>query len=223
MAIKLIYLARRAATVAREDWPRTWKSHAVFASQFPVLEAKIEWMRYCNRIDGANLPGVSSAHDGVAIAASDSLEGLNGAGFSDEDRVLIDQDELRVFDMLTPNFTWYCEETQVQDDIAGEAAIFRFLMAKEGVAADDFHARWNDLEDRPNGALRHVHNRPLHASLPLFPFAGIAESWFNTEADAVAALKSPAPEHPARGLSGFCDLGNSVTLITKTCHRWPKG
>jgi hypothetical protein len=44
MSYKLIYLARRAATVSREDWPRTWKSHAIFASQFPVLEAEIRWL-----------------------------------------------------------------------------------------------------------------------------------------------------------------------------------
>ena len=57
MTYKLIYLARRAATVSRDDWPRTWKSHAIFASQFPVLESKIEWMRYCNRIDQPTLDG----------------------------------------------------------------------------------------------------------------------------------------------------------------------
>lgn len=222
MAIKLIYLARRAATVAREDWPRTWKSHAIFASQFPALEAKIEWMRYCNRIDGVDLPGVSDAHDGVAIAASDSLKGLNGAVFSDEDRALIDKDELRVFDMLTPNFTWYCEETQAQGDIAGEAAIYRFLMAKDGIGADDFHARWNDHNDRPQGAIRHVHNRPLREPLPLFPFCGIAESWFATEEEAIAALENPAPDDPARGMSTFCNMASSVTMVTKVCHRWPK-
>ena len=57
MSYKLIYLARRAATVAREDWPRTWKSHAIFASQFPVMESEIRWLRYCNRIDVPMLEG----------------------------------------------------------------------------------------------------------------------------------------------------------------------
>src|SRR5262245_7094573 len=91
MTYKLVYLARRAATVAREDWPRTWKSHAVFASQFPVLEAKIDWMRYGNRAE-IDLPDISQAHDGVAVAAAETLEGLTGAGFSDDDRARIDAD-----------------------------------------------------------------------------------------------------------------------------------
>jgi hypothetical protein len=33
-----------------------------------------------------DLPGISQAHDGVAVAASDRLEGLTGAGFSEADR-----------------------------------------------------------------------------------------------------------------------------------------
>ena len=49
MTCKLIYLARRASTVSREDCPRTWKSHSIFASQFPVLEAEISCVRYCHR------------------------------------------------------------------------------------------------------------------------------------------------------------------------------
>ena len=76
---KLVYLARRAKGVSRVDWPRTWRSHAIFASQFPVLEAEIDWLRYCNRVDEpaidgqpVRLPQLSSDHDGVAVAASGS-------------------------------------------------------------------------------------------------------------------------------------------------------
>ena len=74
MTYKLVYLAHRAVTVSREEWPRTWKSHAVFASQFAVAGSRIEWMRYCNRIDApeidgepVELPMVSQGHDGVAL------------------------------------------------------------------------------------------------------------------------------------------------------------
>jgi hypothetical protein len=194
---KLVYLARRAAGVAREDWPRTWRSHAVFASQFPVLEAKIEWMRYCNR-SAIELPGVSLAHDGVAVAASDTLAGLDGTGFGDADRARIDADELRVFDMPTPYFTYYCEEDVLRDGPLGEAAVFRFL-AEGGEAPV------------PPAATRHVLNRPLHKPRPLFPFALIAESWFASESEAVAAVANKPP-----------DTGGDVTLLTTVCHRWPK-
>jgi len=215
VTVKLVYLARRAATVTREDWPKTWRSHAIFASQFPVLEAKIDWMRYCNRIDGIDLPGLSSAHDGVAVAASDSLEGLNGAGFSAGDRKLIDADELRVFDMLTPHFTWYCEELPVRDGPLGEVCLFSFLMAREGLDRAAFQSHWLAGESRPPAlATRQVRNRPFGERLPLYPFDGVLETWFASEADLIAAGLPELPE--------FCDPAGSLAVAARVCHRWPK-
>lgn len=215
MTYKLVYLARRAATVAREDWPRTWKSHAVFASQFPALEAKIDWMRYCNRAE-VDLPGISQAHDGVGVAAGETLEGLTGAGFSDADRALIDADELRVFDQLTPNFTYYCEEEMLRDGPIGEAAVFRFLTRRPDLSRAEFDAQWDQHLPIPPGATRYVRNRPVHEPLARFPFDGIGECWFATLADALAAMPNGVRVQP------FCDPARSVTLMTEVCHRWPK-
>ena len=229
MTFKLIYLARRAANVSREDWPRTWRSHAVFASQFPVLEAKIEWMRYCNRID-SDLPDISSAHDGVAVAASPSLAGLNGAGFADAERALIDADELRVFDMLTPNFTYYCDEQPILDGPLGEMAVFMFLARQPDITHADWDAKWcgehadvaRNIVATQDGPTRHVHNRPLHDPLPLFPFDGIAEAWFASADDAAAALMTGPLARLRSDLARFCDLRQSVTMLAGVCHRWPK-
>lgn len=227
---KLIYLARRAATVARADWPRTWRSHAVFASQFPVLEAGIAYMRYCNRVDDVAIAGVSTEHDGVAIAAGDRIEGLNGTGFSAEDRARIDADELRVFDMLTPNFTFYCTEAVLRDGKPGEAAVYRFLARKPEMTRDSFDIRWGErhaelAKDAIAGLdtiTRYVHDRPVHEALPLFPFDGIVETWFAGLEDAVAALSGNALDTVAQDIATFCDMERSVTMLTSVCHRWPK-
>ena len=229
MTAKLIYLARRAATVVRDDWPPTWRSHAVFASQFPVLEAKIDWMRYCNRID-SDMPGVSPAHDGVAVAAGPTLAGLNGAGFSDTERALIDADELRVFDMPTPNFTYYCEEQPILAGPLGEVAVFMFLARLPGLSHAEWEARWTgehaafarDAITAPGSMTRYIHNRPLHDPLPMFPFDGIAEAWFASTADAEAGLKTGTLATLRSDLARFCDLRQSVTMLTGVCHRWPK-
>lgn len=237
MTYKLIYLARRNPTVAREDWPRTWRSHAIFASQFPVLEAKIDYMRYCNRVDAptldgrpVELPGLSTAHDGVAIAASESLEGINGTGFNDADRAKIDQDELRVFDMLTPNFTYYCTEAVLRDGALGEAAVFSFLARKPDASHEEFDARW--CGEHRQAALeainalgtitRYVNNRPVHEPRPLFPFDGIAEAWFPSAEDAVRAFTGSELDPLRRDLAQFCDFSRSVIMLTSVCHRWPK-
>jgi hypothetical protein len=214
MTYKLVYLARRAAGVSREDWPRTWKSHAVFASQFPALEAKIDWMRYCNRAE-IEAPGISTAHDGVAVAASDTLEGLNGTGFTAEDRAKIDADELRVFDMLTPNFTYYCKEDVLRDGPLGEAAVWRFLKRRPGTSRAEFTANWNEHRPTPPTATRYVRNHPVHDPLPLFPFDGIGECWFADLEEAIASTG-------VARVPPFCDPEGCVTLITTVSHRWPK-
>jgi hypothetical protein len=214
MTYKLVYLARRAASVSREDWPRTWKSHAVFASQFPALEAEIAWMRYCNRAE-IDAPGLSTAHDGVAVAASGELAGLNGAGFNAADRARIDEDELRVFDMLTPNFTYYCEEDVLHEGPLGEAAVWRFLKRRPDLSRAEFTRAWDEHRPTPPTATRYVRNHPVHDPLPLFPFDGIGECWFANLEEAVASTG-------AAKIPPFCDPDGCVTLITTVCHAWPK-
>jgi hypothetical protein len=99
-------------------------------------------MRYTIRVDDpalGDLP-VSAEHDGVGVAQAPKLDTLYGRGFSPEQRALVDQDELRVFDRHTPRFSFYCTETRWLDGPLGEAAIFRFLHRKAGVSRDAFDA-----------------------------------------------------------------------------------
>src|SRR5689334_24786608 len=142
MSYKMLYLARRAKNVAWEDWPRTWKSHAIFASQFPAMSGTIDWMRYTTRVDDpalADLP-VSQAHDGVSVAEAPVLDTFYGKGFTPEQRALIDQDELRVFDRLTPEFSFWATEARMVDGPVGEAAVFRFLKRRPEVSREAYDA-----------------------------------------------------------------------------------
>ena len=49
MDYKMIYLARRNPSCKAEDWPRHWRSHAVYCSQFPAIGAPISSLHYCSR------------------------------------------------------------------------------------------------------------------------------------------------------------------------------
>jgi len=232
---KLVYLARRAKTVSREDWPRTWRSHAIFASQFPSLEAQINWLRYCNRVDdptvvgeAVELPELSTEHDGVAVAASATLEGIKGGGFTPEDQAKIDEDERRVFDMLTPNFTFFTTETVVKDGPLGDVALFHFLPRAGGFDRDTFTSRYGQehagiarqVAGSIGGLTRGALNHPVNDPLPLFPFDGISEYWFATVDDAVRALAEGDFDEITRDLEAFCDLGPSVLILTSVSHRW---
>jgi hypothetical protein len=231
MPYKMLYLARRAPTVAWEDWPRTWKSHAVFASQFPAMSGTIDWMRYTTRVDDPSLGDlpVSTAHDGVSVAEAPVLETFQGKGFTPEQRKLIDQDELRVFDRYTPEFSFYCTETRPVDGPLGEAAVFRFLRRKAGVSREAFdgylqgdHAEHCRDAAGPLGVQRWALNTTIETPPPDFPFEAIDECWFATVEDAARALKSPQMQALTDDLAQVCDTAGGIAMLTRPTHRWPK-
>lgn len=231
MPYKMLYLARRAKTVAWEDWPRTWKSHAIFASQFPAMTGTIDWMRYTTRVDDpalGDLP-VSTAHDGVSVAEAPLLETFQGKGFSPEQRALIDQDELRVFDRYTPEFSFYATETRPVDGPVGEAAVFRFLRRKPEIPREAFDAHLQDAYARlcvdlagDLGVQRWALNSTIDTPPPDFPFEAIDESWFATIEDAATALRAPASARLTESLAEVGDPAETITLLTRPTHRWPK-
>jgi EthD domain len=231
---KLIYLERRNPNVTREEWPETWRSHAVFAGQFAKMRGAIKYSRYCNRIDdpmlkGArvDLPGITTAHDGVAVACSDKLEVLQGGGFTTKERARIQHDELRVFDRLTPECSFHCTERPVMDGTIGEAVVFRFLARDPEVPRVSFTERLTGehatvVQGVVNGlgaVTRYTHNTPLHRPLPFFPFDAISECWFSSPEDAVRALKNGELGPIEQSLKGFCDMERSIAMLCQVCNR----
>jgi hypothetical protein len=176
-------------------------------------------------LDGSpvDLPCLSKDHDGVAVGVSRTIETLQGGGFSKEERALIDKDELRVFDMLTPNFSFYCTETVLIDGKFGEYGIFQFLARKPGLSREAFEERFGEYSSIARSAVtalgtatRYGHNHPIHDPLPLFPFDAISDCWFANSDDAMRALLLPGF---AEKLAEFCDLGRCVTMITHAFRR----
>jgi hypothetical protein len=231
MAYKMLYLARRAHNVAWEDWPRTWKSHAVFASQFPAMDGTIHWMRYTTRVDDPRVArlAVSTVHDGVSVAEAPVLDTFYGKGFSQEQRALIDQDELRVFDRYTPEFSFWAKDCRAVDGPVGEAAIFRFLPRKAGVAREVFdrflESEYGKLCAEVSGALgaqRWALNLTVDGPPRDFPFEAIDECWFASVDDAVAAFDRPEIARLPEALAEVCEMDRSITMLTRTTHRWPR-
>jgi hypothetical protein len=230
MAYKLVYLARRARTVAWADWPRTWKSHAIFASQFSAMAGTIDWMRYCVRVDDPRFAAlsVSAEHDGVCVAQAHDLDTLRGEGFLPDQRAQIDADELRVFDRYTPEFTFWCTENTIQDGSLGEAAVFRFLARRPEVSRAVFDEHL-EKACRQAGAAntsacqRWALNSTIEPPPPDFPFEAIEECWFASVDDAARALEATAASALGTDLSAVCDTARTITMLTRPTHRWPKG
>ncbi len=171
---------------------------------------------------------LSTRHDGVAVAASPSFSGIKGGGFTPEDQALIDEDERRVFDMLTPHFTYFATESVVRQGSLGQAALYHFLPRAPGMSRETFAGRYRGDHAavagretaRIAGLTRAALNHPVHDPLPLFPFDGISECWFDTAGDAARALSDGSFDEITRDLASFCDLDAGVLMLTSVSHRW---
>jgi len=234
MNFKLIYLARRNPSIKAEEWPRAWRSHAVYASQFPVISATVRSLLYCSRVleptlDNARFdaPGVSRDYDGVGIASGPEPV---RAALTPESQAKIDEDELRIFSNYSPRFSFHCKETLVQGGTPGGAAVIRFLVRKSASTGEEFLAHWNErhagIAQRAAGAAgtvtRYVHNGLTEDPPPGYPFDGITETWFAGPEDAARSLVDRAFEPVIADLSTFTDPARSVTLFTSVIHRWPR-
>jgi hypothetical protein len=236
MEFKLIYLARRNPSVRAEDWPRTWRSHAVFVSQFPTVYARFTSVLYCSRVlepglDGVPFepPGAARDYDGVALVSGPRPDGLRTEP-PPELRARIDQDELRVFSTYTPEFSFICQEVLVHGGVPGPAAVIRFLARRPGSSSEAFFAHWSQsyadsarrAVDASAGVTRYVHNRLVEKPPPGYPFDGVTETWFASTDAATRSFVDDALAPLARDLAAFCDLERSVTLLTSVIHRWPR-
>jgi EthD domain-containing protein len=233
---KLIYLARRNPTVSRQDWPRSWRSHAKFAGRFPGLPAAIRYSRYCNRIDAAppceqdiDLVPLSTDFDGVAIACSDNLELLQGGAFTTEQFASILDDERRVFDRPTAESSFYCVESPMRDGPIGEAVLFMFLARQPAVSRMAFkdwllaqHANVaRHLAERQSAVTRYTCNLPLHVPPASLPFDVVIECWYDS---LEAALQSEQDARLMPGLEDIgrcCDTRRSIAVLADVCNRWP--
>lgn len=224
-AFKYIYLARRGPTISAEDWPRAWRAHAKFASQFPVIGNHLEGVVYCARLYA---PGTTQDCDGVAIASS--AEPFLSIEMRPQDRARLDADELRTFGAYVPTFAFNCRETLILDRAPGDAAVIRFLARKADISRDTFLARWHGtcadtakrVIETVGAVTRHAYNTLTEAPPPGYPFDGIVETWFRDSDAASASLTDDALAPLMREFAALCDMTTSVTLLAHVIYRWPR-
>lgn len=227
MSFRLIYLARRNPAVPFDEWPRTWRSHAVYVSQFPAMGVAVDRVIYCARM--ADVPaGYAREYDGVALVDSASKETLRGSMAPDV-RALVDTDELRVFSKPVDDFSLYTDEIAACGAGAGQAAVIRFLARKPEMTRAAFDARLArdapvaEALASPRGPIiGHTHSAVIEEPPAGYPFDAVTVSWFATPDAALAAASGGAFAAIERDLSEFRDAERSVDLLTRVIHRWPR-
>jgi len=188
-----IYLTRRNPSIVEEDWPRTWRSHAVFVGGLGI-GGPIELMLYCSRVFGVDAPGLNTDYDGVALLRYATIEDTVRELPSDVQEQ-VDRDELRVFEKNIPGVTVYAEQTVATGADPSGFVVLRFYGdgAEVGEAAASAlrFVRSDVYGDRPEGS----------------EFATITENWFET---------------PEQALATVGDETARVTLLGRVVHSWPR-
>lgn len=236
LQFKSIYLAKRNPCVKAEDWPRTWRSHAAYAAQFPVIYADFSSIYYCARVlqpssNGALIDPAKASrdYDGVALVSSPTADGVPRE-FPPDVAAKIDADELRVFSTYVRDFSFRCKEVLVHGGAPEKAAVIRLLSRKAGLSRNDFLARLNGeyadgakrAADASRKVVRYVHNQVIEEPPPGYPFDAVTETWFANTDDAADSFADGALAPLSQQLPAFCDLVRSITLLTSVIMRFPR-
>jgi hypothetical protein len=108
--------------------------------------------------------------------------------------------------------------------------VITFLPRKAGSSREDFLAHLGgvhaDIARRAVQAAgtvtRYVHDRLRKAPLQGFPFDAIVELWFASAEDAAHSLVDDAFAPLTKDLAVFCDMKQTVTMLTYVTHSWPR-
>ena len=234
MGYKMIYLARRNPVASAAEFPKLWRSHAAFVSQFGSVGSRFTQVMQCSRVlDTPGIAGTSQDYDGVAVLSCPTLEDTRTQSLPPDIRVKVDADERRVFDGLVEDFTMRAREHVLLDagfDAARErVALIIFMKARPGISrealAKDFRdKRWPALQAVPalaQRAVRCVLNEIVERPPAGYDYDAIAELWFASAADAVAALSDPAAQAAmSKQLNEVSDPARSVQMFTRITHTW---
>jgi hypothetical protein len=234
MDYKVVYLARRNPTITPEDWPRTWRSHAVYCSQFPAVGASIRHLLYCNRTLNATLDGkpfappeLNQDFDGSAVVASDD-KALWTLDVAPDLKALVDADELRIFTTYARHFSLNCQETFNAGSGPSKVAVLRFLARKPSLSSEAFEAKWQESQaelaakaaSADSNIVHYVHDRVRMPPPAGYEFEAIVETWFTDAESAMRSFSNPALSAAFREYDTLSDPARNITLLTHTVHRY---
>jgi hypothetical protein len=106
----------------------------------------------------------------------------------------------------------------------------RFLSRKGASSREDFLAHLGGVHadiakrvmDAAGTVTRYVHNRLRKDPPTGFPFDAIVEMWFARAENAARSLVDDAFAPLTKDLATFCDMKQTVTMLTYVTHSWPR-
>jgi hypothetical protein len=233
MGHKMLYLARRNPVATAAEFPKLWRSHAAFVSQFGAVGSRFTQVMQCSRVlDAPGVAGTSQDYDGVAVLSCPTLEDTHTQGLPPDIRVKVDADERRVFDGLVEDFTMRAKEHVLLDtgfDAARErAALITFMKARPGTGREALARSWREnlgpsllaVPAISGRAVRYVLNEIVEQPPAGYEYDAISELWFSSVAEAVAALADPGTQAVMHRQMEALDPARNVQMFTRITHTW---
>lgn len=225
---KMIYLAKRNAALAPEEFPQAWREHSELGLQCPNVQDKVLGVAQCSRLLDLDVPGVRADYDGVGLLDLRDQDAVGDIWNDPETLAIMRPDEPRVFSTYVRKFTLVCREYPLRAAPRSDCVLYGFLRRRAGLSKVEFDAVWLDGSaywldgDVLREATRVVHNAVVQVPPPGFGFDGIAEWWFDSPAALEAALAANGvpPDLPS-AWAKLIDLPGSVFVPTHVTHSRP--
>jgi hypothetical protein len=238
--VKTIYLATRAAGLAREDFPRRWRRHGELAMSLGFWRDSSGYYHCDARADPAREHDTetpeawSGEYDGVGQVYFPSTQAYESlVTHRDFPRLLMD--EWGAFREPVSNFSVLTSEEQLLEKPGTAVKAFWFLRPAVGVDAQAFRDRWTEhaglvmrSDDLMALVRKYFHNHPvgvedtadddasiqerIRTGLP--SVAGVAEMGFASRGDLVRYLGHPARRGLGEHLRSFAAVDQSVIVET---------
>ena len=237
MIAKRFYIAYRNPSATSAEWPKLWRSHAAYVSQFGSVGAKFTRVMQCSRVvDGSAIPGGDARCDGIAVLSCPSLEESVTADLPPDVRAKIDTDELRVFATLVEPVSMTALEHVVADngfDAARErAGVITFLKARAGVSRAELARIWKEQvapallasAAMKGKVVRCVLNESVGETPPGCDYDAVAEVWFADASTATAAFAAAGADGTLSRLDAsldkLVDATRTLKVLTRVTHTW---
>ncbi len=218
---KRAYLVRRNPRLTAAEFPGRWRQHSDLGGTFPEVRARNRKLVYClvDHVAGQRI-GADRTFDGVGLLWLRSPEMLD-APISDPTAIpTMRADELKVFHQQAFASSVMLEEHVLAEAGAPSVALLTFVRRAAGSTRADFAAAWMRAGLAYSAAAPAAIRRQVRSTAVLEPtidFDGLAEMWFETIEDAVAAGSDRGLRDALTG-PGLVDEGATMRLLTVICH-----
>ncbi len=192
---KRFYFSRRHASLTLEQFPERWRQHARLGASFPDGMRRHTRLNYA-LIDPVHSPAASLQYDGIGILWLGSPDMLDRPNDDPTCTPIMRRDELLVFTQPVYDSAMVVEERICKAGPLTKFALLRYIQRTEGVGDAAFGAVCDAIGNTLSGpqAAARVSRCAWGTVVrpPTIRFDSHMEFWFDTRADAVAALDNTA-------------------------------